>query len=153
MCSFDRTFFCDVTVKEQPLITVIPNGDGKLPTEAIILEQSDFQGPESIPYLPISSISAIDVGAFGRAAQAAWLLDQVLKVSKTPNLDTDLVQVRGLDTDLRTFLGAVVQQCNGERGIFCEAIAIAIELVFRRNQSEGLMLTKTGPCSQCTGIY
>jgi hypothetical protein len=120
-----------VTVSEQPLITVISSEDARLPTEPILLEQSEYLGPESVPYVPVSCLSSIDVGAFGRAAQAAWLLDQVLKGFEIPSLGSRLIQLRNLDTALQTFLGVVMQQCDGKGGIFCEAIAITIRSVHR----------------------
>ncbi|KAF2198505.1 hypothetical protein GQ43DRAFT_474482 [Delitschia confertaspora ATCC 74209] len=129
---WERTFFCDVTVAEQPLVSRMSGGDARLPIESGILEQVEFLGGESVPYVPVSYISAVDVGSFGRNAQAAWLLDQVLKVSDISNVDTRMFQLQGLDTTLQTFLAALMQQCEGGQTdrYFCEAIAISIRALF-----------------------
>ncbi|RFU31442.1 hypothetical protein B7463_g4874, partial [Scytalidium lignicola] len=126
----ERIFFCEVTVCEQPLLTVIPCGDARLPTEPNILEQTNFLGPESLPYVPLSSLSSVDVGGFGRSAQAVWLLDQVLKGFEIPSLGSRLIQLRGLDSTLQAFLGVLMRQRNEKEGIFCEAIAITIRALF-----------------------
>ncbi|CAM1505815.1 Fc.00g114520.m01.CDS01 [Cosmosporella sp. VM-42] len=124
----ERIFFCEVAVKEQPLISAFPTKDSRLPTESKVLEQSNFQGLESVPYVSVSNLSSANVGSFGRAAQASWILDQVLQGIEIPGLGAKLTLLRGLDTDLHIFLGAVMQ--HGNRGAFCEAIAIAIRALF-----------------------
>lgn len=129
----DRKFFCDVTITEQPLASAIPSGSARLPTEPSILEQSDLSNLEPVPYVPVSCLRSIKVGGFARTAQAAWLLDQVLKGFGISNLDTALFQLQGLDTALQSFLGVLMQQCNGKGGIFCEAIAITIRFAYRSN--------------------
>lgn len=125
----DRTIFCDIAVTEQPLVTIIPAGDAHLPVELSIMERSDFQGVESVPYVSVSYLSSVHVESFGRAAQAAWLLDQVIKAFDISIIDTRLFQLQGLDSSLQSFLAALMQQCNGGRKIFCEAIAITIRSV------------------------
>ncbi|KAI1501366.1 hypothetical protein F5X99DRAFT_383010 [Biscogniauxia marginata] len=126
----ERTFFCEVTVSEQPLVTVIPDGDVLLPTEPEILEQTEFLGPNLIPRVTVSGLSSVDVGGFGRAAQAAWLLDQTLSGFKNPSLDSKLGQLEALDSTFQTFLGVLMQQSAGKVGVFCEAIAITIRALF-----------------------
>ncbi|KAI2622107.1 hypothetical protein GGS26DRAFT_247208 [Hypomontagnella submonticulosa] len=126
----ERTFFCEVAVPEQPLVTVIPNGDSLLPTEPEILEQAEFRGPNIIPQVSVSSLSSVDIGGFGRAAQAAWLLDQVLNGFKIQSFDSKLSQLEALDSTFQTFLGVLMQQSGGKVGKFCEAVAITIRALF-----------------------
>ncbi|RDW85288.1 hypothetical protein BP6252_02878 [Coleophoma cylindrospora] len=127
---YERIFYCEVSFSDQPLITVFPCGDARLPTETSILEQSDSLSPELIRYIPVSCLSSVDVGVFGRSVQAAWLLDQVLKSRETASLDSRLAQLRDLDTALQAFLGEMMQQCSGKRGLLCEAVAITIRAMF-----------------------
>lgn len=121
-----------MTTAEQPLLTVILGGDARLPTEASTLEQSGLLDPESVSYVPVSCLSTTDAGGFARAAQASWLLDQVLKSFEFGSLDLKLNQLQGLDASLQSFLGTLMQQCSGKGGAFCEAIAISIRLVYWR---------------------
>lgn len=124
-----RTFFCDVAIAEQPLVTIMPGGDSRLPAEPIVPKQSGLLVIESVPYVKVSFLSSANVCGFARAAQAAWLLDQVLKGFETPNLDSRLFQLQGLDGALQSFLGVLMQQSDGKGVIFCEAIAITIRSV------------------------
>ena len=128
MLILGRTFFCDITVTEQPLITPIPGGDARLPVEPGALEQADFLGGDSVPSVSVSQLSSVEVESFGRNAQAAWLLDHVLKAVAISNPDTRMFQLQGLDSTLQTFLVALMQQGNGGQNgkYFCEAIAICI---------------------------
>ncbi|RYP54700.1 hypothetical protein DL769_010305 [Monosporascus sp. CRB-8-3] len=126
----ERTIFCEVSVSDQPLVTVMPGGDAQLPTEPDFLEQSEYLDPESIPYIPVSSLSSVGVGGFGRAAQAAWLLAQVLKCFEIESLDSRTIQLQDLDTTLQAFLGVLIQPCSGTGAVFCEAIAITIRALF-----------------------
>ncbi|KAK8002413.1 rhamnogalacturonase [Apiospora arundinis] len=130
-----RVFLCETGVQDQPLITSMPDPDAKLPTEAAILELSDvdlsssFQTSEGEGRLPSSQLSTLrnaSIGAFGRIAQAAWLLDQVLRGFEIPNLDTRLTCLRKLDGELRMFLSDLVQQTSGKRGPSCQAVSLTI---------------------------
>ncbi|KAF2229471.1 hypothetical protein EV356DRAFT_455759 [Viridothelium virens] len=116
---YERTFFCDVAVTEQPLITLIPGEYARLPTEPVILEESDHRHSESIIHLSVSCLSSTNVGA-------SWLLDQVLKGFEVSSIDSRLFQLQSLDNTLQTFLGVLMQQSNEKGSVFCEAIAIVI---------------------------
>ncbi|KAL9623437.1 MAG: hypothetical protein Q9160_002330 [Pyrenula sp. 1 TL-2023] len=129
---YERTFFCDVTTAEQPLLSVIPNGDARLPTEPSNSEQSSLSDPESVPYVPVSCLSTTNAGGFARAAQAAWLLDQVLKGFELGSVDLKFFHLQGLDAALQSFLRTLMEQCNGKGPIYCEAIAITIRSVYRK---------------------
>lgn len=122
-------------VPEQPLVTTIPSGDSLLPTEPDTLGKGDFPylNPDSIhaPYISVSCIDSFNVGGFGRAAQAAWLLDKVFESFEIPDLDSKLARLQGLDITIQTFLSGLMQQCYAnEKSIdFCQAIAITIRSV------------------------
>ncbi|KAI0380803.1 hypothetical protein F5Y04DRAFT_91959 [Hypomontagnella monticulosa] len=126
----ERIFFCEVTVLDQPLVTVIPNEDVILPTEPEVLELAEFQGYGLSPDVPVSNLESVNIGGFGRAAQAAWLLDQVLDSFKIQSLDTKLNQLEALDSTFQNFLGVLMQQSGGKVGKFCEAVAITIRALF-----------------------
>jgi hypothetical protein len=111
-------------------VASISGGNARLPIDPSLLERDDFPGVETIPYIPVSYLNSVDVESFGRAAQAAWLLDQVTKAFENTNVDTRLFQLQGLDATLQSFLVALMQQCSPGQEEFCEAIAITIRLVY-----------------------
>ncbi|TRX91524.1 hypothetical protein FHL15_007529 [Xylaria flabelliformis] len=69
----------------------------------------------------LTDLSAIDVRGFSRAAQAAWLVDQVLTSYDIANFDARLSRLVALDESIQAFLSSSMQQCQGEGGVFCEA--------------------------------
>ncbi|KAK8047714.1 Zn(II)2Cys6 transcription factor [Apiospora saccharicola] len=151
---YERCFQCEATTPHQPLITPMPESDAELPTEAAVLDewrepergaglpgpgeqqqQQQQQQPQPQPQpQPVAQLSALEhanVGVFGRSAQAAWLLDQVLKGTEIhPNLESRLPSLRGLDEKLRAFLSQLVRQANGKRGPVCQAIAVTIRALY-----------------------
>jgi hypothetical protein len=120
-----------VTVPEQPLLTVVPGANARLPSEPEALAQPDAPELCPRPNITVSSLASEGVGGFGRGAQAALLLDQVLKSFQTPNLNDRLVHLDGLDAALQTFLTVVLQQSHGKPGPFCGAISLAIRSIPR----------------------
>jgi hypothetical protein len=120
-----------VTVFDQPLVTVFPGGDARLPIEPQVLDQLDILDPEFLPNIPVSCLTSPKVGGFSRTAQATCLLDQVLKGFDTSDIDSRLLQLDRLDTNIQAFLSLVMPQCQGQSGIFCAAINIAIRSVDR----------------------
>jgi hypothetical protein len=80
----------------------------------------------SIPNVLVSSFITIEVGGFGRSAQAASLLDEVLKCFDARDLRARLIHLNSLDFTLQSFLNVVMEQRQGKWGIYCGAIAIAI---------------------------
>ncbi|KAH7127351.1 hypothetical protein EDB81DRAFT_907552, partial [Dactylonectria macrodidyma] len=126
----ERAMICEITVPEQPLVTVIAGGDARIPTEPALLEQNRILTINLIPVKEVSCLSSSDVGSFGRTAQAAWLLDRVLKVFQDQSFPSRLAQLQALDKTLQKFLGALFQESNGKRGILCEVIAITIKTIF-----------------------
>ncbi|KAK6855660.1 hypothetical protein PG995_007811 [Apiospora arundinis] len=134
-----RAFLCETTVQDQPLIASMPDSDAPLPTEAAILELSDSELPSSFPTsegegcppsIQLSALRTAGIGIFGRIAQAAWLLDQVLKGFEIPNPDTRLACLRRLDGELQMFLSDLVQQTSGKRGPSCQAVSLTIRALF-----------------------
>jgi hypothetical protein len=119
-----------VTVFDQPLVTVFPGGDARLPIEPQVLDQLDILDPESLPNIPVSCLTSPKVGGFSRTAQATCLLDQVLKGFDTPDIDSRLLQLDRLDTNIQAFLSLVMPQCQGQSGVFCTAMNIAIRSVY-----------------------
>lgn len=117
-------FYCDVTVPEQPLITLFPDYELQAPTEPDVLEKG-----ESLPQVPVCCLTAVDIGGFGRSAQAAWLLDQVLGSFKVANWDARVRQLDALDRDLQAFLAMLIQPGCVGKGAVCETIAIGIRSV------------------------
>lgn len=131
-------FLCETRVQDQPLITVMPDPDAILPTEAAILDLIDVdlsssfptsEGEGCPPSIQLSALRTAGIGVFGRIAQAAWLLDQVLRGFEIPNPDTRLACLRRLDGELRMFLSDLVQQTSGKRGPSCQAVSLTIRYV------------------------
>ncbi|KAN0096723.1 hypothetical protein V8E51_015528 [Hyaloscypha variabilis] len=122
----ERTFFCEEAVSDQPLVTIFPGGDSQLPIEPQVLDQLDVLDPQSLPKIPLSCLTSPKVGGFGRTAQAACLLDQVLKGFDIPEINSRLLLLDRLDTNIQAFLSLVIPQCPGQAGVFCAAINIAI---------------------------
>jgi hypothetical protein len=153
-------FFCEVAVREQPLVTTIPDGDVLLPTDPESLRPGDCLRQETVSIhkssTSVSCIDSPDVGGFGRAAQAAWLLDQVFKTLGILSLHSRLVRLQSLDAMIQNFLGLLIQQCsaNERPTSFCQPIAITIRLVHLRELLLSIYadcLSKER-CSSCTHI-
>ncbi|EXJ89344.1 hypothetical protein A1O3_02411 [Capronia epimyces CBS 606.96] len=126
----ERTFFSEVAVFDQPLVTVFPGGDARLPIEPQVFDQLDLLDPESLPNISVSCLTSPKVGGFCRTAQAACLLDQVLKGLDTPDMESRLLQLDRLDDNIQAFLSLVMPQCQGQPGVFCAAMNIAIRALF-----------------------
>jgi hypothetical protein len=103
-----------------------PGGNVRLPIDLAVLERDNFLGVETISYIPVSHLTSVDVDSFGRAAQAAWLLDQLTKAFEIPQVHTQMFQLQGLDVTLQSFLVALMQQCSVGQDQYCEAVAITI---------------------------
>jgi hypothetical protein len=135
-----------------------PGENARLPIDPSLLERDEFLGAETISYTSVSHLTSVDVESFGRAAQATWLLDQVIRAFDIPDINNQLFQLQGLDTAIQSFLVALMQQSSVGRDKYCEAIAITIRSV---NISAGpcsSMLFKctkrwTERCLHFTGAY
>ncbi|CAJ2511203.1 Uu.00g068280.m01.CDS01 [Anthostomella pinea] len=126
----ERMIAFEVTVPEQPLVTLAPSEDARLPTEPEVLDRSDVLDRSSICNVVVSSLFTIEVGGFGRAAQAASLADRVIQAFSIADLRSRLVHLDALDSALQSFLTTVLSQCHGQWGIYCAAIALAIRTIF-----------------------
>ncbi|KAI9035701.1 fungal specific transcription factor domain-containing protein [Aspergillus affinis] len=73
-----RTFLCELPAVEQPLGSVMPARDDRLPLESDILDHENAVAALAWS-VAIHAVSVPEVGGFGRAAQAAWLLDGALQ--------------------------------------------------------------------------
>ncbi|KAJ5170578.1 uncharacterized protein N7500_003361 [Penicillium coprophilum] len=107
-----------------------------LPTKPETLWPGDFQHRAAMSihgaHIPVSCIGSFDIAGFGRAAQAAWLLDKVFKAFEIPSLNSRLAQLEDLDITIQTFLVVLLQQCNVDEKStdFCQAIAMSIRALF-----------------------
>jgi hypothetical protein len=126
----DRILVSEVTVSDQPLLTVYPGADTRLPIEAQVLNQLDILEPQSLPNIPVSCLTSPHIGGFGRIAQAICLLDQVLKGFDTEDIDSKLLLLDRLDTNIQSFLSLVMTQMQEQPGIFCAAMHIVIRSVY-----------------------
>lgn len=134
---YDRAFFFELSVLDQPLITVITGGDAcPLPTEPRFMEdQAKATSRLAVHQLPagspVSCLSAPGVGHFGRLAQVAWIMDQLLDAFKIPSIDLRLPRLERLDATLQEFLGTLLQAAGTSTTDFylCEAIALTFKSV------------------------
>ncbi|KAH8883452.1 hypothetical protein GQ53DRAFT_699301 [Thozetella sp. PMI_491] len=122
---YERAFFCEVGAADQPLMTTSPSADARLPVERDILDRADILGPESIPSIPVSSLTSM-LGGFGRVAQASCLVDQVIRGRNIVDLDSRLLALQGLDSAIQEFLALVLSHPRGKAGDYCGAIAVAV---------------------------
>ncbi|KAL4866780.1 hypothetical protein BDV12DRAFT_172446 [Aspergillus spectabilis] len=129
---FERAFNCEVEGDlEQPMATILPSGDTRLPLDRDILDRSDLDSPESIPNIPVACWTTTAVGGFGRAAQASCLLDQVLKGLVMPDLNTRLPLLESLDRTLQSFLALIFSHSSpGKMWPCCTALAITVRTLF-----------------------
>ncbi|KAI8633679.1 hypothetical protein F5Y19DRAFT_470921 [Xylariaceae sp. FL1651] len=126
----ERMMICEVAVPDQPLVTIFPGETSQLPIEPDVMDQRDIFNPGPISTVLLSSFFTVNVGGFGRAAQAASLLDQVLKAISMLDLKGRLVHLDSLDSTLQSFLTVIMQQRDGNWGVYCGAIALAIRTLF-----------------------
>ncbi|KAI1736051.1 hypothetical protein F4680DRAFT_271019 [Xylaria scruposa] len=126
----ERTYLCETAISDQPPIAMIPSGHPRLPTEPDILESSKLDHLTSTHATAIADLGAVNVRGFGRAAQAAWLVDQVFNSYVIANFNARLSRLVSLDETIQAFLSSLMQQCQGEGGVFCEAIALTIRLLY-----------------------
>ncbi|VUC27893.1 unnamed protein product [Clonostachys rosea] len=125
----ERTFLCELETYNQPLLSIFPAGDARLPIESRVLDQLDILEHGSLPNVPLSCLTFPNLGGFSRMAQATCFLDQVLKAFEVNDIDSRLLLLSRLDTNIQAFLPLVMPQCQQEPGIYCSAMNITIRLV------------------------
>lgn len=113
----------------QPLVSIIPAPDAHLPAEPSTMSHGDLLVRTSGNVTTLSSLDSPGIGGFGRAAQATWLLDQVLEKIQISDIDIKLDQLTTMDRSLQSFLAAVMQQHQERLGMYCGGIAISIRFV------------------------
>ena len=118
-----------MAVLDQPLLTVFPGGHSRLPIDPEVFDHLDVLDAGTAPNIPVSCLTSPNIGGFSRTAQATCLLDQVFKSIDTLDIDSRLLQLERLDTNIQAFLSLVMPQCKGQSGIFCESMNIAIRFV------------------------
>lgn len=123
---YDRYISSEMATFDQPLLTAFPGGDARLPIESEVFDQLDISELQSLPNIPVFCLTSAKVGGFSRSAQASCLMDQVLKALDTPDIDSRLLLLDRLDTDIQAFLSLVMPQCPGQSGEYCAAVNIAI---------------------------
>jgi hypothetical protein len=113
----------------RPLAVDDPRNDDELPLEAAELDQITHQPCDSLRHV-VSTQDTNGIGAFGREAQATYLLSRVLTLINTSNfsLITPTV-IYAIDAELQEFLTSLISQCAGTRRVYCGAIAVCIKLV------------------------
>jgi hypothetical protein len=115
-----------MTVIDQPLATIFPGGDARLPIDLQVLDQLDILDPESVPNIPVSCLTSPRLGGFSRTAQATCLLDQVFKCFETSDIDSRLLQLDRLDSNIQAFLSLIMPNTVGQLGVYCTAISTSI---------------------------
>ncbi|KAJ5347776.1 uncharacterized protein N7506_001029 [Penicillium brevicompactum] len=130
----ERTFLCELAIVNQPLGSIMPTQYDCLPLEPSILDQ--INPVVAIPHRDsIQALTSPEVGGFGRSAQAAWLLDGVLRGLSMTDPDQKQAHLTECDRTLQSFLAVVMQQHGGNYGIFCVPIALTIRSVPLQNSS------------------
>ncbi|CAI6088313.1 unnamed protein product [Clonostachys chloroleuca] len=126
----ERTFLCELETNSQPLLSVFPAGDARLPFESQVLDHLDILSHGSLPNIPLSCLTFPNLGGFSRMAQATCFLDQVRKAFEVDDIDSRLLLLSRLDTNIQAFLSLVMPQCQEEPGIYCSAMNITIRTLF-----------------------
>ncbi|GAD93695.1 conserved hypothetical protein [Paecilomyces variotii No. 5] len=127
---YERLFLCEVADLGQPLLSILPARDAHLPAEPDTMNHGDILVSTSENVTTLSSLDSPGIGGFGRAAQATWLLDQVLEKIQISDIDVRLDQLTTMDRTLQSFLTAVMQQHQERLGMYCGGIAISIRALF-----------------------
>ncbi|KAL4875632.1 hypothetical protein BJY04DRAFT_232346 [Aspergillus karnatakaensis] len=129
---YERAFACDQESGfKQSIVTPFPLGDALLPIDRETLDRGDYLHPDSIPNIPLACMGTDKAGSFARAAQAACLLDQVLKGLAIPDLSIRLPLLDSLDRTMQSFLTLVLSQTGpGIDWPYCTTMGIAVRALF-----------------------
>ena len=103
--------------------------DDRLPSETELLDRNEPADIKPMMSLPVSALNFGGIGSFGRQAQAAYLLDQLLTTTKIADIEVKQAELSRIDGDLQSFLSIVMDQCRGTWGLYCGSIAITIRYV------------------------
>ena len=124
-----RTFFCEITSQCQPFATEFPSMGDHLPSEIELLDRNESADIKPMMSLPVSALTSGGIGSFGRQAQAAYLLDQLLTAIKIIDIEVKQAELFRIDGELQSFLSIVINQCRGTWGLYCGSIAMTIRYV------------------------
>jgi hypothetical protein len=108
------------------MATIVPSGDSRLPIDRDILDRGGLLSPDSIPNIPVSCLTATNVGGFGRAAQVTCLLDQVLRGLVIPDVNTRLSLLESLDRTIQSFLALVLTYDPDKSWPYCTSLAVTV---------------------------
>lgn len=123
----------EVTTQDQPLVTSVRPENAALPTEPDSVDHGDPMFSNTpVPKLLVSTPHEVNVGGFGRLAQAIMLVDQILKAFSLCDVAARLSALHNINTSLQSFLGMVVKQHSGKPSSYCSAVVIAIRYVHLR---------------------
>ena len=124
---FERIYYCESSLTHVPLITAPPEETDFLPHEV-----GDCNGdPNMNPGFRIIPVNRAGIGCYGRAAQAAYLLDRVIQaVNTSHNAAPDQVATLiYLDGELQRLLSVTMNKCHEEWGVHCGAVGASIRCV------------------------
>jgi hypothetical protein len=119
---FERVFYCETTLADVPLISAAPDEVDLLPSEVGNSRCEDLLKSAC----QVGPISIAGVGCLGRAAQAAYLLDQVFEAMTMPATFDRISGLIVLDSEIQRLLSATMNRCHGNRGGHCGAVCISI---------------------------
>ncbi|KAF2034216.1 hypothetical protein EK21DRAFT_15160, partial [Setomelanomma holmii] len=119
---FERVYNCETSTSEIPLITSAPDKGDLLPHE---VDEGDWE-PRLYWAAPLAPLSSPDAGCLGRAAQAAYLLDRVVRTTSMTPAQDGIADLAIIDKELQFLLSAVMDKCHGKRGGHCGAVGISI---------------------------
>lgn len=121
-----RVLSCESALSGRPRATEFPSRIERVPSEIDLLDRSEGASESGISDIPVSENTTEGVGCFGREAQIAYLLDQVLQTVKLSDVDEKQAQFATIDRELRAFLNILFEQCEGTWGMYCASVAIGI---------------------------
>lgn len=125
---FERIYYCESSLTHVPLITIAPEETDFLPHEV-----GDCNGdPNMNPGFRITPVTRAGVGCYGRAAQAAYLLDRVIQTVKTSthiSTSDQIATLIFLDGELQRLLSVTMNKCHGKRAGHCGAVGTSIRFV------------------------
>ncbi|CAG9981107.1 unnamed protein product [Clonostachys byssicola] len=124
---WERTMMLEVVTQDQPLVTTVRPEQAALPAEPDLIDQGD----PTISNTPVpNNPHEVNVGGFGRLAQAIMIVDQILKAFSICDVAARLSTLHNINTSLQSFLEVVVKQHSGKPSSYCSSVVIAIRSLF-----------------------
>ena len=116
-----RIISCEVDPPYQPLISQFVNLDGY-----VLPKLHPANDPVTPPRSPLVSQGR---GGLERQVQAAYILEELLNIINNADNEDWLRSLLRLDVKLQSFLGVVMDQCDGTWGLYCGSISVTIRYV------------------------